>query len=72
MFHIYIYIYIYICNCSPIERYRHTHYEADITRQKLIHVHQYISTVYKFKQVYRILNNWCICINLSCGLCKRY
>ena len=38
------------------------------TRQKSIHIHQYISTVSDSKQVYCILDNWCIWINLSCGL----
>ena len=37
------------------------------TRQKLIHIHQSIFAASNSKQVYCILNNWCICKNLSCG-----
>ena len=37
------------------------------TRQKIVHIHQSIFAVSIKKQVYCILNNWCICINLSCG-----
>ena len=32
-----------------------------------IHIHQSVCTVSDSKQVYCILNNWCICIDLSCG-----
>ena len=32
-----------------------------------IHIHQSMFTVSNSKQVYCILNNWCIWINLSCG-----
>ena len=37
------------------------------TRQKLIHHHQLMFTVSNQNNVYSILTNWCICINISCG-----
>ena len=40
---------------------------TEITRHKLIHIHQHMFTVSNQQQVYLILNNWCICTNLSCG-----
>ena len=40
---------------------------ASNTRQTFIHIHQSIFTVSNSKQVYCILNNRCMWINLSCG-----
>ena len=37
------------------------------TRQKFIHRHQWMFTVSNRNTVYSILNNWCICVNISCG-----
>ena len=49
--HVYIYIYIYV--------YRE--------RERFIRIHQSTYTASDSKQVYRILNSWCIWMNLSCG-----
>ena len=45
----------------------HAELEADLTRQKFIHIHQQMFTASNQKQVYGILNNCCICINIGCG-----
>ena len=37
-------------------------------RHTIVHIRQWLSTVSNPKQVYCMLNNWCIWIDLSCGL----
>ena len=79
--HIYIYTYTHIYISLSIYIERDIHIEdkfwgsvrrpsactGKYTRQTSIHLHQSMFTVSNSKQVYCILNNWCVWINPSCG-----
>ena len=58
------YIYIYIYMCIRIHIYIH----VCVCLNTCIHIHQPTCSVSDSKQVYCILDNWCICINMSCGM----
>ena len=63
--YVYIYIYIYIYVAAPVVLGEHGIELEFLTRQKCIHTRQSIFTVSNSKQVYCVLNSWCVRRNLS-------